>query len=82
MRHAHIELLEDDGSFYGQIPGFPGGWATAKTLEACREELRDVLEGEVVLGLQRGDATARYRWTDAWCRRSLMTLVVSAVTRR
>ena len=39
MRKAHNEILEDDNSFYGEIPGFDGVWATADTLEGCREEL-------------------------------------------
>jgi predicted RNase H-like HicB family nuclease len=47
MRQARYEIVEDDGSFYGQIPAIPGVWANAKTLEACREELESVLEGWV-----------------------------------
>ena len=43
MRQARYEIVEDDGSFYGDIPAIPGVWANAKTLEACREEsLRDI----------------------------------------
>lgn len=44
MRHATYERLAD-GSFYASIPGFQGVWADAQTLEACREELVEVLEG-------------------------------------
>lgn len=51
LRHARYEILSD-GSFYGEIPGFQGVFANAKTLEACREELREVLEGWIILGLQ------------------------------
>jgi predicted RNase H-like HicB family nuclease len=53
MRRAHYEILEDDGSFYGKIPAFGGVWATADTLEDCREELAEVLEGWIVLSLSR-----------------------------
>jgi len=53
MRRAHYEILEDDGSFYGEIPAFGGVWATADTLEGCREELTEVLEGWIVLSLSR-----------------------------
>src|ERR1035438_8342307 len=42
MRQARYEIVEDDGSFYGDIPGVR---ANSKTLEACREELESVLEG-------------------------------------
>jgi len=44
MRRAHYEILQDDGTFYGEIPGFRGVWANADTLETCREELAEVLE--------------------------------------
>lgn len=53
MRRARYEILEDDGSFYGDIPGFDGVWANAGTLESCREELEEVLEGWIVLSLSK-----------------------------
>lgn len=40
MRRAHYEILPDDGTFYGAIPGFQGVWANAATLEACRESCK------------------------------------------
>jgi predicted RNase H-like HicB family nuclease len=54
MRHAHYELLEDDGSFYAEIPGIQGVWANAPTLEECREELQSTLEDWIALGLRLG----------------------------
>jgi predicted RNase H-like HicB family nuclease len=51
MRHARYEIVEDDGSFYCEIPSIPGVWANAKTLEDCREELESVLEGWVLLSV-------------------------------
>ena len=44
MRRARYEILSDDGTFYGEIPGFDGVYANSKALEACREELEEVLE--------------------------------------
>ncbi|MHB1326179.1 MAG: type II toxin-antitoxin system HicB family antitoxin [Thermoleophilia bacterium] len=44
MRQAKYEILSEDGTFYGEIPGFEGIYANAKTLEECREELEEVLE--------------------------------------
>jgi predicted RNase H-like HicB family nuclease len=44
MRHAHYEILTDDGSFYGEIPECNGVYANAPTLEECREQLEEVLE--------------------------------------
>ena len=51
MRQARYEIVEDDGSFYGEIPAIPGVWANAATLEACREELESVLEGWVLVSI-------------------------------
>ena len=53
MRKAHYEILED-GSYYGEIPGFQGVFANAETLETCRQQLQEVLEGWILLGLQLG----------------------------
>lgn len=53
MRRATYEILSD-ATFYGEIPGFQGVYANAKTLEACREQLREALEGWIVLGLRLG----------------------------
>ena len=44
MKKARYEILPDDNSFYGEIPGFDGVYANADTLEACRDELEEVLE--------------------------------------
>lgn len=44
LHQAKYEILTDDGSFYGEIPGFDGVYANAVTLESCREELEEVLE--------------------------------------
>ena len=44
MRGAKYEILPDEGTFYGELPAFNGVYATADTLEACRDELEEVLE--------------------------------------
>ncbi len=44
LRHAKYEILDDDGSFYGEIPVCNGVYANATTLEECREQLEEVLE--------------------------------------
>jgi len=44
MKKARYEILEDDNTYYGYIPGFKGVYANADTLEDCREELEEVLE--------------------------------------
>lgn len=54
MRHATYEILEDDGTFYGEIRMCRGVWANAKTLEDCRTELQDVLEDWILIRLREG----------------------------
>ncbi len=56
MHRAKYEILPDDGTFYGEIPGFQGVYANAATLEDCREQLQEVLKGWIVLGLRLGHA--------------------------
>jgi len=53
MEHARYEILED-GTYYGEIPDCPGVYANAGTLERCRDQLREVLEDWIVLGLRMG----------------------------
>ncbi|MBD3183713.1 type II toxin-antitoxin system HicB family antitoxin [Candidatus Poribacteria bacterium] len=49
MKRAKYEILPDDKSFYGEIPGFNGVYANTDTLESCREELQGVLEEWILL---------------------------------
>ena len=44
MRHAHYEILSDDGTYYGEIAECRGVYANAPTLEQCRTQLAEVLE--------------------------------------
>lgn len=53
MHRATYEILSDDGTFYGEIPGFQGVYANATTLEACRDELEEVLEEWLLLRVSR-----------------------------
>jgi len=54
MRRVKYEMIDDPHPFYGEIPELPGVWANAATLEACRDELEEVVEGWIILSLQRG----------------------------
>lgn len=51
MHRAIYKILDDDGTFFGEIPDLPGVFANADTLEAYREELIEVLESWILLGL-------------------------------
>ena len=53
MRHAHYEILADDGTYYGEIPGCRGVYANAPTLEECRDILAEVLEEWIVFRIHR-----------------------------
>ncbi len=53
MHKAGYDMLPDDGTFYGEIPGFDGVYANADTLEVCREELEEVLEEWILLRVSR-----------------------------
>jgi predicted RNase H-like HicB family nuclease len=53
MHPARYEILPDDGSFYGEIPEFDGVYANARTLEACREELEEILEEWILLRVSK-----------------------------
>ncbi len=50
MQHAQYEQIED-GTYFGRIPGFKGVWANKPTEQECREELREVLEGWILLNI-------------------------------
>jgi predicted RNase H-like HicB family nuclease len=54
MRKAKYEILSDDGTYYGEIPGFGGVYANSETLEGCREELEEVLEEWILFRISRG----------------------------
>lgn len=53
MRRAKYEILSDDNSYYGEIPGFDGVYAGASTLEDCREELESTLEDWILFRVSR-----------------------------
>jgi predicted RNase H-like HicB family nuclease len=53
LRRATYEIIPDDGTFYGEIPGFEGVYSTAASLESCRDELQEVLEEWVFFRVSR-----------------------------
>ncbi len=54
MELAIYEIIEDDKTYWGEIPGLQGVWARHKTLEACRRELREALSDWLALRLRLG----------------------------
>jgi predicted RNase H-like HicB family nuclease len=53
MKRARYEILPDDNTFYGEIPGFDGVYANTDTLEGCRDELEEVLEEWIFFRISR-----------------------------
>ena len=49
LQRARYELIEDEEPFYGEVPELPGVWATGKTLEECRQQLAEVVDGWVLV---------------------------------
>jgi predicted RNase H-like HicB family nuclease len=54
MKRAKYEMLSDDGTYYGEIPGFQGVLANAPDLEECRNQLEEVLEEWLLFRISRG----------------------------
>ncbi len=54
LKEARYKLLQD-GSYFGEIPGLKGVWASAKNLEACRKDLQEVLEDWFLLKVKTGE---------------------------
>ena len=51
MHRAKYEILQDDGAYYGEIPGLDGVFANAPTPELCRKQLEEVLEDWILIGV-------------------------------
>jgi len=54
LSRARYKIL-DDKTYFGEIPSLQGVWASEKTLEKCRETLREVLEEWLILKLKDRD---------------------------
>ncbi len=54
MEQAIYEIIEDEGTYWGEIPGLQGVWARHETLEGCRRELREAQSDWIALRLRLG----------------------------
>jgi len=54
LSYARYEIIEDKNPYYGEVPELAGVWATGLTLEECRKNLVDVIEGWIIIRLKRG----------------------------
>lgn len=53
MKKARYEIITDDNSYYGEIPGFEGVYANEDNLEKCREVLKEVLEEWIFIRISK-----------------------------
>lgn len=53
MKKAKYEIIKDEEPYYGEIPSIKGIWATGKTLEECRKNLKEALEDYIIISLEK-----------------------------
>ena len=58
LHRARYSVVDGD-TFCGTVPGLPGVIATGATLEACRDQLAEVIEEWVLVRVSRGLSTPR-----------------------
>ena len=54
LSKAKYEMIEDEEPYYGEVPELEGVWATGKTLEECRKNLVEVIDGWIIVRLRKG----------------------------
>ena len=53
LNRAHCEMIDDEEPFFGEVRELPGVYASGKTLEECRRNLADVVEGWLTVSIKR-----------------------------
>jgi len=54
LKRAKYEIINDEEPYYGEVPELRGVWATGKTLEECRKNLKEVIEGWLIISIKKG----------------------------
>ena len=54
LNRARYELIDNEEPYYGEVPELSGVWASEKSLANCREKLREVIEGWLIIRFQKG----------------------------
>ena len=54
LKTAKYEIINDEEPYYGEVPELKGVWATGKTLEECRKNLKEVIEGWLIISIKKG----------------------------
>jgi predicted RNase H-like HicB family nuclease len=54
LNRANYEIMDDEEPYYEEARELEGVWATGKTLEECRHNLAEVIDGWLVVRLKGG----------------------------
>jgi predicted RNase H-like HicB family nuclease len=54
LARARYEIIRDEEPFYGEVPQFPGVWATGVALEECRGKLVVAIEDWLLFSIAKG----------------------------
>jgi len=54
LKRARYEIIKDEDPYYGEVEDLKGVWATGKTLEECRSNLKEVVEGWILVSIKKG----------------------------
>ena len=54
LNETEYDWMEDEGEYFAAPPSIPGAWATGKTVEAARSELREVIEDMILVSARLG----------------------------
>ena len=54
LKRARYEIIQDVNPYYGEVEELKGVWATGKTLEECRNNLKEVIEGWIIVSIKKG----------------------------
>jgi len=52
LKRAKYEIIDDEEPYYGEVEELEGVWATGKTLEECRENLREAIEDWIIFSIR------------------------------
>ena len=59
LDRVRYEIIDDAEPYYGEVPELEGVWATGSTLEQCRHNLAEVIDGWLVVRLRKGLPVSR-----------------------
>ena len=54
LKRERYEIIKDEDPYYGEVEDLKGVWATGKTLEECRSNLKEVVEGWILVSIKKG----------------------------